>query len=251
MSEAARIDSSTTQEALAEACQRNQSLDLIRLLERGPDACRSRFIELGRRHVAVELPSRRGVPIPVRPGEEVEVYFRLGPHRYYFKAQVESRSVFRSAGGLSLPILMLRRPRHLELRQRRRHHRVSLGPASRLMAQLWPMPKAGAEARPEAIKAMEVRDLSAGGLSLLFPHGEGCPVEEGETLILLLPLEAGQPPLKVGGAVLRVSRILEGAIHVAVEFTDLDQSPEGKSAAAAIERFVADREREELRRARA
>ena len=53
---------------VADAIARNLSVDFIRLLPTGHDACRSRFIEAPGMALAVEVPSRMGHPVPVRPG---------------------------------------------------------------------------------------------------------------------------------------------------------------------------------------
>jgi len=233
---------------LAEAAQRNQSLDLVRRLDSGDDACRSRFVETPDEQLAVEVPSRQGHLIPVRRGEDVEVYFRLKHLRYWFAGKVESRSSVTLSGGLTLPMLVLTRPRALELRQRRKHFRVGLGAAAQLMASLWHVPEPDAETAAAALPQMEVLDLSAGGMRMLYPHGEGCPVDVEAALTVALPLRSEAPPVRLSARVARVARVPASVTHVAVVFTGLDESPEGKMTRDRLAHFVAEREREELRR---
>ena len=151
---------------------------------------------------------------------------------------------------MAMPVLVLRWPKTLELRQRRRHYRVSLGPTSQLMASLWPVPEPGAKASPARLPSMEVLDVSAGGMRLLYPYAEGCPVEEGASLTAALPLSPGEPPVKLAARVVRVARFASNATHIAAVFTELDESLEGKVTRNKLVRFVAAREREELQRMR-
>lgn len=242
------LDRSTTREILREVAQRNQSLDLVRQLGDDKDVCRSRFAQVPEHELAIEVPSRRGHPVPVRPGERIEAYFRLKERRYWFASVVESRTFLKLSADLSLPVLILKPPRSIELRQRREHYRVRLRATDRLMAGLWRAADSPDAASPARLPPMEVLDFSAGGMRLVYARREGCPANEGDVLTVSLPLEPGQPPARLTARVLRVSRAAEGVTHVGSEFVGLDDSPEGRMLRDRLGRFVTRREREELQR---
>jgi len=241
-------DRAAIRRIFGDVAQRNQSLDLVRQLAGGEDLCRSRFVEASDKDVLVEVPSRRGHMVPVRPGEDVEVYFRLKDRRYWFASRVESRSFVSLSSDLKLPVLTLRQPQTLTLRQRRRHYRVKFNVTAHLMAGLWLMADPPEEAPASALPSMEALDLSAGGVRLLYPYGEGCPVDKDDLLTLSLPLWPEQSPVSLAARVIRVSRVVAGVTHIAVTFTDLDESPEGRMTRDKLVRFVTQREREELQR---
>jgi c-di-GMP-binding flagellar brake protein YcgR len=248
MARANAIDQDAAAEILSEAAERNQSLDLIRLLDGGTDACRSRFVEAPGHPVAVEVPSRQGLRVPVRPGEKVEVFFRLRERRYWFATVVASRTMIRLSGRMRLPVLVLRPPRAIELRQRRKHYRVRFGPADRLMAGLWKLSERPDKAPPEQLPSMEVLDLSVGGMRLLYARQEGCPVDEGHSIRISIRLDPDEAPLKLVGRALRVSRVVENVTHIAVEFQGLRAGPEAKAIRDRLLRFIAARQREEAQR---
>lgn len=250
MASANAVDTREAAQLLAEAADRNQSLDFIRLLEDRADASRTRFVHLSDGRLAVEVPSRRGHVVPVRPGEVVEAYFRLGMQRYWFATTVAERSETTLSGGVEVPVLILNPPREVQVRQRRRRYRVRIVPPEVLPARLWRLEAPGEESAAVALPQMEVLDLSAGGLRLLC-SGEACAaVEPGETVRVALPLESDQPPVVLDATVCRVSRGSPEATHMAIEFADLESTPEGRAADQKLSRFVAARQREEARRAR-
>jgi c-di-GMP-binding flagellar brake protein YcgR len=231
---------------LAQAAERSQTLDLLRLLESGEDACRSRFVPTKGRHVTVEVPSRQGHRVPIRTGESVEVYFRLGPQRYWFASKVRERSTVRLSTTLELQVLVLDRPSKVELRQRRGHFRVKL---QRLMARLWRVPREG-DASPEALPAMEVLDLSAGGARLLNRQTAACRLNPGERLVVTLPLRSGWPDTTVHAVVTRCAPAGDGVSYVGLQFLGLEDTAEGRQIQDRLHRYVTERERQEIRRTR-
>jgi len=66
-----------------------QSLDLVRLLPGEPTRA-ARASSPNRGQVLIEVPARQGHLIPMRPGEKIEVYFRLRDERYFFESTVRS-----------------------------------------------------------------------------------------------------------------------------------------------------------------
>jgi len=241
------LDRRLAARVLAQAAERSQPLDLLRLLETGEDACRSRFVPAKGRHVTIEVPSRQGRPVPIRPEERVEVYFRLGPQRYWFASKVRERTTVRLSATLELQVLVLDRPSKVELRQRRGNFRVSL---RRLMARLWRLPRES-DAPPEALPAMEVLDLSAGGARLLNDHAAECPLSPGDRLVATFPLGSGWPDTTVRAAVARCAPAGEGVSHVGLQFLGLDDTVEGRQIQDRLHRFITEREREEIRRMKA
>ena len=242
------LDPSAATRVLAEASERSQSLDLVRMLEAGQDACRSRFVQAPGGLLTIEVPSRRGHLVPMRSGESVEVFFRLGHQRYWFASTVRERSTVLLSDTLELPSLVLERPVRVELRQRRRHFRAHVQ-STQLMATLWHVAADG-NAQGPALPPMEVLDLSAGGARLLCKGGKVGLLRDGQRVSLSLPLEAGRPPVVVQATVTRRAQVDEKSVQLGLGFVDLDETPDCRRAQDRIQRFVSACEREEVRRSR-
>jgi c-di-GMP-binding flagellar brake protein YcgR len=118
------------------------------------------------------------------------------------------------------------------------------------MADLWAAPCEGEGGALLPLPRMEVLDLSVGGARLLHEGEHRCAVEDGQRLRLSLPLEADSLPLTMDALAVRTARVAKSTTHVGIEFSGLGETPTGRAMADKLRRYVADREREELRRIR-
>ena len=248
MAKANTIDGRACGKLLKEAAHRNATLDLIRLLDSGPDACRSRFVELPNAALAVEVPSRLGRPVPVRPDEKVEIYFRIKDCRYYFRTKVESRSKIAITERFDLPVLVIAPPKSIECRQRRQFVRVAMPEADRLMAHLWLVDDPHHQDETSQLPPTEVLDVSGGGMRVLLEGRKRGLVKEGQQVHLHVDLTDGRAPLKLVAHVEHVDRTLPQAARFGLHFEGLDETPEARAIRDRLLKFVAWREREELKR---
>lgn len=249
MPEGIALSPSAAKKILREMAERNQSLDLVRILEEGEDRCRSRFIQVPDGRLAVEVPSRLGHLVPVRTDERIEAFFRMGNHRYWFASTVTGRRSVQLSEDMAISVLQLAPPKRVEQRQRRRHFRIDLHEADRLTADLWRI-DADSDNAPVALPSMEVLDLSAGGMRLLHDQPEDCPTEQGDTLRVSVQLDDAAPRVILDARAMRAAGVVKGITHLGLEFVGLDDSPKGRATRDALSRFVTKREREELRRTR-
>lgn len=242
------IEGSACRELLREAARRSATVDLIRLLKSGPDACRSRFVELPKAALAVEVPSRLGRSVPVRPDERIEIYFRIKEHRYYFQTKVESRSRIAITERFDLPVLLIAPPRRIERRQRRQFVRIAVPEVDRLMAHLWLVDDPDRPDETSQLPPAEVLDISGGGMRVLLEGKKRGRVREGQQAHLHVDLTDGRAPLKLVAHVEHVDRTLPQAVRFGLHFEGLDETPEARAIRDRVLKFVVCREREELKR---
>jgi c-di-GMP-binding flagellar brake protein YcgR len=232
---------------IADAVARNLSVDFIRLLPTGHDACRSRFIEVPGMALAVEVPSRMGHPVPVRPGENVEIRFRLRDQPYYFRSTVARRTQVALTERLNMAILALLSPKTLHPLQRRQFVRVPVDAREQLVAHLWPGDDQG---RIDDVEppAAEILDLSGGGLRVVVEGALRGRFKEGRAVLVHIDLADGRPPLVLRAHVERVDRSVAHQARLGIHFEDLDESPQGRAARDRLTRYVARRQSAELQR---
>jgi c-di-GMP-binding flagellar brake protein YcgR len=242
------VEFAASKALLRKAGEKNAPLDLVRLLEAGPDSCRSRFVEAPGAALAVEVPSRQGHLVPVRDGEEVEVYFRIEDNRYFFQSRVKSRETVALSAAVDLPVLILDYPRVIEKRQRRRYYRVNMRLAKPLMAELRLLDQDGKKASriPEA-PTMEIADLSVEGLRLVYEKAGRCPLAKGQRLSVKFSLGQDES-IKLTALVQHVSSSSAEVSHIGLQFEGLEDSYEGRLLRGRLLRFTTERERAELHR---
>ncbi len=242
-----QLDPVTSRALLRTAAEKNLSLDLVRLLDDGADTCRSRFVESPRHDLTIEVPSRQGHLVPIRDGEQVEIYFRLDDQRYFFSSSVTDRAEVPLSNRVNLPVLVLTPPLVVEKRQRRRYYRANMR-AGRLLAKIC-LPTDDAKPRRKPDLSLVVADLSAGGMRLSFDGTLAlCPLQPGQLLTLTFLFGQPEKPATLEARVQHVTSIADGVVHIGLEFVALGESREGRVLQDRIRRFVAEREREELQR---
>jgi len=249
MSPTNKLDPATSRALLRTAAEKNASLDLIRILDDGNDTCRSRFVESPKHDLTVEVPTRQGHLVPIHEGEQVEVYFRVDDQRYFFPSSVLDRAGVALSQQVELPVLVLVPPLVVEKRQRRRYYRANMKAHRRHMAQIHLPSDAAAPSRKSEL-SLEVVDLSAGGMRLFFNGTLAlCPLQPGQKATLTFRFDpAAKQPATLEARVQHVTASAELGVHVGLEFVGLGESREGRVLQDRIRRFVAERERDELRR---
>lgn len=251
MAEPNLIDGSICSELLREAAQRSVTIDLIRLLKSGPDPCRSRFVELPSADLAVELPSRLGRPVPVRPGERLEIHFRIKEYRYCFRTTVRSRSKVALSELLEVAILLIVPPLSVERCRRRQFLRVKVTAAERLMAHLWLVDDSRPQGDALRLPSTEVLDISGTGMRLLLEGSMRGRIKEGQQVHLHMDLGGGWEPLNLVAHVEHLDRTAHHVVQFGLHFDGLDETLEGRAAHNRLLRFIAERERKEARRVKA
>ncbi|NLX59999.1 MAG: hypothetical protein GXY74_13025 [Phycisphaerae bacterium] len=247
MTQAGAIVGKAMAALVADAVARNLSVDFIRLLPTGHDACRSRFIEAPGMALAVEVPSRMGHPVPVRPGETVEIRFHLRDQPYHFRSTVARRTQVALTDRLNMAILALSPPKALHPLQRRQFVRVPVDAREQLVACLWPADDQGGAEDIEP-PAAEVLDLSGGGLRAVVEGPLRGRFKEGRTVLVHIDLADGRSPLVIRAHIERVDRSAAHQARLGVHFEGLDELPQGRVARDRLTRYVARRQREELQR---
>ena len=224
-----KLDPVVARALLRTAAEKNAALDLVRLLD---------------------VPTRQGHLVPIHEGEQVEVYFRVDDNRYFFQSSVTARADVALSTRVNLPVLVLVPPQVVEKRQRRRCYRANMKAPRRLMAQVH-LPAAARPLRKSDL-SLEVADLSAGGMRLLFGGTFAfCPLQPAQKLSLTFLFDrASKQPVTLEVRVQHVTAIADGIVHIGLEFVGLGESLEGRVLQDRIRRFVAERERQELQRLR-
>jgi c-di-GMP-binding flagellar brake protein YcgR len=97
---------------------------------------------------------------------------------------------------------------------------------------------------------LAVADLSAGGMRLFFDGSLAlCPLQPAQMLTLTCLFDpASKQPATLEARVQHVTAPADGVVHIGLEFVGLGESREGRVLQDRIRRFVAERERDELRR---
>ncbi|MBN2581535.1 MAG: flagellar brake protein [Planctomycetes bacterium] len=247
MAKANAITGKAMTSLLDDAVARGLSLDFVRLLPTGHDACRSRFVEVPKMAVAVEVPSRMGHPVPVRPGEAIEIRFHLRDKHYHFRSSVTRRAKVSVTDRLDMSVLELVPPKSVHPLQRRRHARVTVDASQRLMAHLWLVDEQHEDVAAQMPPA-EILDLSGGGMRVIVEGPLRGRFKEGRSLHVHVDLADGRAPLQIRAHVEHVDRSISHQARLGVHFEGLDDSPQGRAAMDRLVRFVARRERDELQR---
>ena len=219
-----------------------------------PLQAKSRFFGLQAKSdapcVIVEAPVLDGTILPLRPGQEVEVYFRVDDTRYMYHATVLNRGDFALNSGLVARALEITYPKSLARGQKRSHFRV---PVSRvrpvelrygLVDRKTPDPVA----RPAILfrGKSELVDLSAGGLAFDLPERNGLLVRPGRRLLCEFTLPTKERLTLHGRVAHRYPVHRENALRYGVQFVDIHRSVDFKAAHDRLLRYVVEVQRESL-----
>jgi len=229
---------------LEDACAARERARLVRFLPRGDQSeMQTRFLSLERRALLMEWP-RRGVDAVGATGTTVDVYFALGHRRLAFRSETcgrvwhgEGRRGRTAALKLTLPIRILNR-------QQRMHYRVSVADVAPIPARFTSVTD------PDRQFAVQLRDISAGGLRVTAPRSDETAVKAGEMYWVSFALSGEEPEFEF---IVRITHASEGrrgdTITCGCAFCPSEDLTAQQGQLRRIEQFVAERERARLRRA--
>ncbi len=200
--------------------------------------------------VIVEAPVSDGTILPLRPGQEVEVYFRVDDTRYMYQATVLKRGEFPLSSGQAARALEITYPQRLSRGQKRAYYRV---PVSRLhpvelryglVDRKTPDPVV----RPSVLfrGRTEVIDLSAGGVAFDLPERNRLLVRPGNRLICEFSLPNDERLTLHGRVAHRYALRGERALRYGLQFIDIHRQLNFKVAHDRLLRYVVEVQRESL-----
>ena len=219
---------------------------------------KSRFLAMSEAHVWVESISNEAVLLDemIRGGKPIIVEFRAGENIVTFSSTVVAREKeHRLAGRADVLVeaLQLACPAELKSVQRRTYFRVRTKSAE-VSARVWRIGRnadAKAKLMPDQEVRTEIKDLSLGGMGVLFHGKEGHParVVDGEDVRVELRSEQGV--LVLDGRVRCAATAGSGASKRAgIQWTAAEKTLQGRQTLTQLARIIAGIEREELRRSK-
>lgn len=145
-------------------------------------------------------------------------------------------------------------PAEIKAIQRRNNYRVRIPPDSGFSARVWRIPeRAYLGDRPMAAQEIdcEVRDLSTGGIGVVFSGKDGQPakVSPQDRLRVELSVPAGKMLLE-GRMRFPAEPVKEMQFRAGVQFKALEADLDGRQILAQLTRIVGELQREEVRRMR-
>lgn len=195
-------------------------------------------------------------------GKPIGVSFRSGEHLVRFRAVVVRRDpAYRLSDAVTVEAMLLNWPADVELTQRRSGYRVKRPLDAEVALRAWmvsadaplcpAVPQPGAKADPTEVRA-ELRDLSVGGLGVLFtpPRGGRLKLAAGDRL--RLELSAGGRSVSASAKIRYTPRTLpDGSLRAGLDFEGMTDTLEGRRTLALVAQLVAEFQRTEARRRRA
>lgn len=186
-------------------------------------------------------------------GHQVGLAFRTGEEKIVLTAKVLERDpAYAMNAHTQIEALLLTFPESMQVTQRRSMHRVRPGQTSELAASFWRISRhAYLGDRPTAAQklAVQVVDLSAGGIGVTFHGANGEPPKIGLDDRLRIQIAYNGADLLLEGS-MRHMRNITGpeVVRAGIQFAALEQTLEGRKSQSALTRIVGDLHRQELRR---
>jgi c-di-GMP-binding flagellar brake protein YcgR len=188
------------------------------------------------------------------------VSFKSATKKVSFAAVLLRRDEqFRINAQTTTEAVLMARPRQVKAVQRRNDYRVRVRDArdDGIKLRLWRIgPQAHLHDRPIAAQelAVELRDLSLGGLGVVFPpRADGQPLKLVADERLRVELRIGEQELLLEG---RLCHLPKGSpdpgqpIRAGVQFLKLEDSLDGREALAILTRVIGTLQRQQVRRIR-
>ncbi len=247
--------SQSSKELLSEAIARNSGLVLSLPSAGMLRHHKSRFIADDENGFWVESVRTEGPLISelIRTGQRAGVSFRSGQHKIVFASPlVRVQAEWQLSDGISVEGLLLAAPNEIKAIQRRTNYRVGVQEGAELTVRVWRIAeRVYLGDRPMASQelATELRDISTGGLGVIFKPKNGekpkvmpqdrlrIEIRQGEVLILVEG--NSRPGIEAGDG-----------IRTGVAFKSLDKDLEGRQKLAQLTRIVGELQRDEVRRVR-
>jgi c-di-GMP-binding flagellar brake protein YcgR len=164
---------------------------------------------------------------------------------------LQRQDEYRVSADTLVEALRVEFPEQVKTIQRRAHYRVRLGSDSDIsvrawrIAETWPLADKPASAAEVPVR---IRDLSAGGVGLLWGPGSGASLKLLCDERLRVVLKRGDQEILLEGRVRFMRTLPNGAVHVGVRFEKLEDTLDGRQAITRLTNLVGDLQRDELRR---
>jgi c-di-GMP-binding flagellar brake protein YcgR len=248
------------QKLLHDAVDRNQAAVLSVLCDGLMQHCKSRFLKFEPQGLWIESDSTRAELIDdiIARQATVAVSFKTSGQRVSFASSILIREPqFVVNEHTTLEALLLKTPDDVKVVQRRVDYRVRVAAAdSELVARVWRI-KERADVRdvpPASCELpVDVRDLSLGGIGLIFKGrgaSEAPKVSKDERLRVLLKYDKEELVMEGRVRHLPDDPAPGGGINGGVQFAKLNKDIKGRQKLATLTKIVGLLQREEVRRTR-
>lgn len=201
-------------------------------------------------HVVVEAPVLDGTIVPLRPGEDVDVFFMVDNVRYTYRARVISRGRFPLNGGGVARSLEISYPRRLTRGQKREFFRTTISLIRPIELQLGLMDPKSADpiSNPAVLfrRRSVIVNLSGGGLAFDLPQQHRLLLRPGQRLLCHFSLPSTQTLELQGRVTHRLPVSAERATRFGMRFIDVHRAVRFRTAHDRVLRYVARVQREML-----
>jgi hypothetical protein len=220
---------------------------------------KSRFLSESPEGFWVEsIPSERPlVEELIRTQQPAGISFQSGTTKVVFATPVLRLDLaYRVNDETETPALLMAMPAEVKAIQRRHNYRVAVPAGSDISVKVWRIPeRAYLRDRPMAAQQVkcEVRDVSLGGLGVVFRGEEGQPPKVSEEDRLRVEVTFGDLAFLLEGRMRKPTAAANtdpSMIRSGIVFKPLDQDIEGRQTLAALTRIVGLLQRDEVRRHR-
>ncbi len=235
------------------ACDRNLPVEVVVLGETPVGGLKSRMLKAERigtaGRVLIAQPGFEGRSVSLRRGVRLEVLLLLEAQRYLFQSPIVGSDSVKLSGDVSNAALILSYPDEVVRAQRRRFFRVRVPTAAPLVVSCAAKSAKKQQEGGDDVVRFEGRafDISPGGLCLAVSRTGAALAQPGAPWVTTFTLPESIEPMRLLGQVRNVRRTSKGGL-VGLQFTKWDKSLAGRKAIHAIARYVAARQREELKK---
>jgi c-di-GMP-binding flagellar brake protein YcgR len=183
------------------------------------------------------------------------IAFKHGVNKVVFASPITARqSDYRINADTTVEAVLMRFPQQIKAVQRRNNYRAPIPAGSDITLKIWRMgPGVHLRDRPLAAQAIAVqlRDLSIGGMGVIFTGQDNQPpkVTNDDRLRIELTLN-GEPLLLEGFMKHPQGKLTTPTVRAGLQFKDLGNDIEGRRILAALTRLVGELQRAEVRRYR-
>jgi c-di-GMP-binding flagellar brake protein YcgR len=240
---------------LAKVCARNSPIEVTVPGRQLVAPLKSRFLggpDETSATILIEVPTQGGRQVLFLPRDVIDVIVNVEGQRYGFRAFVEKRTRVRLGGRNDVAALALGCPSSVARLQRRRYYRVRIPSAQPIVVKCAAKPPAGktGERDEQGFVRFETRaiDISAGGMCLKIGKGQSCFARTGTRMVLFFRID-GSRTCRFIGEVRHVRPLPGGECAAGVQFVSADKTVAQRRTVDSIARYVAHRQREELKKA--
>lgn len=189
----------------------------------------------------------------LRSKQPAGISFRQGQQKVVFASPLLRVDLeFRLNDGMKIEALLVATPAEIKAIQRRSNYRVGVYEGAGVTARVWRIAEhTYLGDRPKAAQelVLELRDISTGGLGVIFRPKNGEPPKVIPEDRLRIEITHGQIIILLEGHA-RAGLEAGDGIRTGIAFKSLDKDLEGRQKLAQLTRIVGELQREEVRRVR-